>query len=548
MKHVYNKDGSIVLKGVSRVLNVCGKTVVYSYDVCASGVGKICGVAKKTSGATKRLGWSSQNVVRARESVELIKKIEKDEQRLNALYHELGRSSVEVTAGENPSTSEKVQSLLTEIKELRLKNDQLKERVVEQEKRKKANLLLKEELKEYAQRTGHSSRKHRKDKPKILDAVRRAIADALEQDTFSNGTDRVTFQIIAGDLLDHEMEIKVLAAAELGKIKCKAAVNVLNEALRFDDPKLTMEIISALTAIGDYRAVPVFLEHLSHPSHHVRKEALTGFCTWAEDKDEVMLSLLEALQDPHPAVRTTSVTLLGWRKEKETLPTLMVCTQDRDERVRKAAISALAHSGDKSALLVLADLLGDKSHDIRERALGAIREISGEYVAFDLQAKGEELREAIEGMKYWFHQTEVSNKSAEMGYNEIPEQTEPAKESSVHVPQEMPVEEFLAETETQAVSAGDPTEDIVIREMFNKDEPLEDQSVPAPPVEPEIPGLHLTEGVESHPPPEIVPSRDKLEKMVKPQLLSLCENLNIEYDFLDTKEEIIVRLLESPSQ
>ncbi len=151
-------------------------------------------------------------------------------------------------------------------------------------------------------------------------------------------------------------------------------------------------------------------------------------------------------------------------------------------------------------------------------------------------------------MKYWFHQTEVSNKSAEMECNEIPEQTEPAKESSVHVPQEVPVEEFLAETKTQAASAGDPTEGVVIREKLSRGEPHEGQSVPAPPVEPEIPGLHLTEGVESHSPPEIVPSRDKLEKMVKPQLLSLCENLNIEYDFLDTKEEIIARLLESPSQ
>lgn len=41
---------------------------------------------------------------------------------------------------------------------------------------------------------------------------------------------------------------------------------------------------------------------------------------------------------------------------------------------------------------------------------------------------------------------------------------------------------------------------------------------------------------------------EKLKKMFKPQLVSLYDDLNIEYDFLNTKEQIIARLLEFPSQ
>ena len=447
MQNSHNKNGSIILKGVAGVFNACGKAVVFPYDVCASGIGKIYGFAKKPSGSTKHLVWSPQGIIRARESIELIKKIEKSEQRLNQLYHELGRKSVQATDPENLSASEEVQSLLVEIKDLRSKVDQLKERVVEQEKRKTADLLLKEELKDYTQRSSHTSRKHRKDEPEIRDAVRRAIADALEHGTFTNGFDRVTFQIVAGDLLDHEMEIKILAAAELGKMKCEAAVNVLKEALKFDDPRLTMEIIGSLTTIGDYRALPVFFDHLAHSSHRIRKEALTGFCTWAEDKDEVMLSLLEALKDKHPEIRTTAVTLLGWRKGIEALPALIACTHDRDESVRKAAIAALTNIGDRSSLLALADLLGDRSHEIREKALSAIREISGEYVAFDLHARGEELGETIEGMKHWFQKTKVSSESAEVERKEVPEYTEPARELSGLTFQEIPVEEPHAEIE-----------------------------------------------------------------------------------------------------
>ena len=38
---------------------------------------------------------------------------------------------------------------------------------------------------------------------------------------------------------------------------------------------------------------------------------------------------------------------------------------------------------------------------------------------------------------------------------------------------------------------------------------------------------------------------ENLEKMVKPQLLSLCKDLNIECNYTDTKDQIIAKILES---
>jgi hypothetical protein len=59
---------NLILKGVAESLNACGKAVVFSYDACASSMGKMCDVAKKTPGATKKLFKAKQKEVFPRES------------------------------------------------------------------------------------------------------------------------------------------------------------------------------------------------------------------------------------------------------------------------------------------------------------------------------------------------------------------------------------------------------------------------------------------------------------------------------------------------
>ena len=252
------KNRSSILNKVAGALNSCARTVVFSYDAWASGMGKVYDVAKKTPGATKRIfGLLQEDEVKSKETAQLLKKIKISELKLNKLCSELGRKSMEAAGSDNPSDPEEVQSLLAEVKDFKSKVELLKERLVALEGRERANLLLKKELKAYARYSAKTAKRYGKGEPEIRKAVRQAIADALEHDDFASGSDRVTFQTVAYDLLDRRMEIKILAAAELGKMRCAATVDVLKEALKFDNPRLTLEIIDSLTTIGDRRALPI---------------------------------------------------------------------------------------------------------------------------------------------------------------------------------------------------------------------------------------------------------------------------------------------------
>src|SRR5208283_2905147 len=69
-------------------------------------------------------------------------------------------------------------------------------------------------------------------KVKVLDeqvaaAVRAAIDKAIKHGGFDSDSQREIFKKIANDLLDEEMEVRILAAAELGKMGIKPAVDVL---------------------------------------------------------------------------------------------------------------------------------------------------------------------------------------------------------------------------------------------------------------------------------------------------------------------------------
>ena len=71
--------------------------------------------------------------------------------------------------------------------------------------------------------------------------VESAIAKAVRQAKFESRSEREIFDKVANDLMDSEMEIKVLAAAELGKMGNQAAVPILMAAARFNNPDLTSE-------------------------------------------------------------------------------------------------------------------------------------------------------------------------------------------------------------------------------------------------------------------------------------------------------------------
>ena len=146
-----------------------------------------------------------------------------------------------------------------------------------------------------------AAQKAKKTDEQVLKAVSSAIEKAVKKGVFESSADQAIFDKVATDLLDNEMEIKVLAAAELGKMANDAAVPFLMEAIGFDHPDLTSEIINSLISIGAPEAVDLFKGKVNDPKYSVRIGCLRGLYKLADDEDAVPL-LTEALRDNHPEV------------------------------------------------------------------------------------------------------------------------------------------------------------------------------------------------------------------------------------------------------
>jgi HEAT repeat protein len=300
-------------------------------------------------------------------------------------------------------------------------------------------------------------------------------------------------------MLDAEMEIKVLSAAELGKIGNEAAVLILLEAAHFDSPDLISEIVNSLIMIGDLRAIPLLKENTNHPKYRVRIGCLRGLYKLAHTQ-EAMPMLLEALRDEHPEVRRTAATFIGWKDYAEAAPSLVQCLRDEDARVRKAAVAAVANIKDSLAVLPLINLLKDKDLEIREKAFDAIKVISGEEITFDVNASGKELTEAINNLRDWWQQERLDKEEV----TEAEEVTEP-EEAAAEAPEAKEADERQAEIE-QAWAEGEAAEEEAEAEEYEY-------------------------------------THESLMRMTKAELLSMCEERGIESDEKMTKSEISYLIL-----
>ena len=302
--------------------------------------------------------------------------------------------------GEKIAQFEKIQNLDQALSEAldekyRLHRD-LKE-TKKKEKKAKAELAIK---------------KRKVSDEQLLEKVKSTIEKASRQGIFESSAERAIFDKVASDLLDNEMEIKTLAAAELGKLGNEACVSILLAAAEFDNPELTSEIINSLTGIGAHEAVALFKEKVSDSHYRIRIGSLRGLHKLAEDEDTIPL-LTEALQDSHSEVRRTAATFLGWKDSNEAVPALMQSLRDDDVKVRKAAVSALANIKDEVCIPALIKSLGDKNLEIREKALETISVISGEEIDFDVHQSGKTLKNAVAELRSWWEDRKIGELDAD---------------------------------------------------------------------------------------------------------------------------------------
>jgi HEAT repeat protein len=500
-----------VMGVVAKTFNMGGHALVKTYDFTVDAVLKTAGALKtsapgaagvlKTSvpavadatksiavgivGATKNITWSIAGktrdlftgglfgkVFKPAESDELQDKIKDYEEKIKNLYFEIGKEGATAEQLE----SDRIKSLINDAKEFEKEIQRLRNRISEMEETQRKEKELKVEHR------ASEKRKTSRSDSQVATLVKAAIEKVLKHGEFDAESTKAVFTKIAYDLIDDEMEVRTLAAAELGKMGNKAAAAVLIEAVKFDNPYLTAEIINSLINIGDVQALSLCKEMSKNSNNRVRLNCLRGLYKMGGN-EEITPYLKDALKDEHAEIRRSAATFLGWKDIVDAVPALVQTLHDKDESVRKAAVSALSNIRDRSSVLPLMSTLADDSMEIRQKALESLKIITGKEISFNVELSANELTESVNTLKEWWQNERM---------NSIGMRTE----------------------EVQIVSPGasETSDDAASADERDKDD-------------------------------ESSRSEKVLKKMVKDDLLKLCRDRGIECDETFTKAELI-RLLQ----
>ncbi|MBF0508205.1 MAG: HEAT repeat domain-containing protein [Deltaproteobacteria bacterium] len=504
--------------GVAKVLNAGGSATVYTYDATATALGKFFSVIKKAPslpGKAKGIFTVGLGGIRPGEIKILEAKIKDYENKIKVLYYEIGKEGAKSEAADAAMAHESVTQLISDVREYEKEIQRLQKRIEEVKEQREAAASVK---KKHQEDVASAKESERMSEEQILTGVASAIKRSIKEGLFESVSDRAVFERVANDLLDSETEIKILAAAELGKMGNQAAVPIFMEAVKFDNPALVSEIINSLIGIGDARAISLFKKMIYHPSYQVRIGCLRGLYKLAGSDDAGPL-LIESLRDKHPEVRRTAITFIGWKDYADATPGLIQCLKDGEPRVRKAAVSALANLKDKAAVLPLIKLLSEKEIEIREKALDAIRLITGEEIVCDVHASGKALAESIDNLRDWWQEKRMGDQEpaamesslvepdllqpseeVEPGVGEVAEPLETASAAAIETTEEIEAAEVtepesqpeaLADAETEYESEAEPEESVSpAAEELSDSEPstvasddLEEEAVSSQPAE-----------------------------------------------------------------
>ncbi len=512
-----------ILGGVAKALNSTGSAIVISYDSTSNMIGTVFSKVKTVvpslpdtardlfsgipslpgsamdffSGARDLISGGFRKL-KTDEELDIEKKIGDYKDKIKSAYYEIGREG----ASAEKLESEAVQKLINDVKEYEKEIQRLEGRAVEIED-------LKQESIKSEERT--LNKKVSVSESRVMSSVSDAIEKAVNRGEFETDSDRAIFDKIAHDLLDNEMEIKILSASELGKIGNRAAVPVLHEAIKFDNPYLASEIINALINLEDAKSIKLFRDMATDQNYRVRMVSLRGLYKLGDDK-EIETILIDALKDSHPEVRKSAITFIGWKDYHAAVPGLIQTLQDKEEKVRQASVAALANIKDSSSVLPLMRILADKNFDIREKALEAIKMITGKEIVFNVELQENALMDAINNLKEDWQKERLSQYTAsDVGISEVARGAEDAvvteKEEEVKETVE-PAEEESGFQELKEKDEAAPEEEMSSEE--GKDNELNEES--------------LTDS--------------QLINMNKGKLLALCEERNIDCDDNMTKAEI----------
>ncbi|MBF0210822.1 MAG: HEAT repeat domain-containing protein [Desulfamplus sp.] len=398
----------------AKVLNEAGSAIVDLYDLGAGALGCIVNFSKETtskfSSKTKTIGKKKADSTSSSDKAKIIKeRIKAKEGKLKEIYQEIGKeeSKTKTSSGadSDPEVLDNIKKLTSDVKEFEEQISRLEE---------KASLIKKEKA-EAQDKKGKAKdkqkqplgRKHDTKALTVEEAVQSAIESALKSGKFSSISEKSKFEKVANDLLSEEYEVRILAANELAKMKNEAAVPVLTESVKAGDPNLTSEIINALITIGSVDSVPLFKEMVTDKNYRIRLACLRGLYKLAEEDDEALQMLVNAVKDEHSDVRKCAITFIGWKDNAESVPSLVNALKDDNDDVRKTALDALATIRDKATVLPVIRVLADKDETIREKALDTLKMITGEQIPFDMDASKEDRSIAVDSLIDWWQKKRI---------------------------------------------------------------------------------------------------------------------------------------------
>jgi hypothetical protein len=388
-------SSSLIGQGLVRATRLSGAGIVNAAKAAGSGLTSAVKTAKpKKTGNTCNFKLNSLFGIFGSESDKIQAKIKDYEAKMHDIYSDVGS----LTTSGVPIGPVKAEAIDQKIHQARVFEDE-----IQRLKARQLELKTKEEAqaKETKKKPYSAVKTTKAPLEQVERNIRIAIQKALSYGVFESSSDRAIFEKVANDLLESEMEIKILAATEIGKMGNASGVPVLMEAIKFENTYLTTEIINSLINIGDARAVPLFKASFRDNNYRVRMGCIRGIYKLASDKDVIDI-LVEALRDDHNEVRKTAVTFLGWKDDASVVSSLAQCLKDEDDRVRASTVSALLNFKDQSTVMPLIKVLSDNALDIREKALDAIKAITGVDITFDVQLSGQALYDEINNLRDWW--------------------------------------------------------------------------------------------------------------------------------------------------
>lgn len=252
---------------------------------------------------------------------------------------------------------------------------------------------------------------------------------------------------LIGALKDPDREVRAAAAQALGKIPDKRAVPPLVEAisdknqevkqeaafalvsqggktiaylnmlLRSEDPKERQRAVTALSHMGDEKALGLMKAALQDEDTEIRIHAAQGLAAFGQKGGDLLIS---ALNDPDKNVRRAAVISLGEIQyfravrpvlkllntelkadvlnalimigNEEALPALFSSLKDKDPVIRAMTAEALGEIGDRKAAPKLIPLLSDRNKDVQisaALALGKLKDPAATRQLLQLLAKGD---------------------------------------------------------------------------------------------------------------------------------------------------------------